>query len=84
MKPLKNIVFLRPLEEEKKTRSGIVLPDTAQKEKPMIAIVVAAGPEATAVKEGYTVLFRKYGPDEVELEGQKLLVGEETDILAIL
>ena len=92
-KPLSNHVFLEPLEEEKKTMSGIVLPDSAEKEKPIKGKVLATGPgkkndkgeiQPTAVKVGDVVLFKKYGPDEVELEGKKYLVGDEDDILAIL
>jgi len=92
-KPLSNHVFLKPLEEEKVTKSGIVIPDTADREKPMTAEVVAVGPGKfdedgkripMSVKVGSTVLFKKYGPDEVELEGVKYLVGDEDDILAII
>ena len=92
-KPLSNRVFLEPLEEEKVTKSGIVLPDSAEKEKPIKGKVLAIGPGKLndqgervpmAVKVGDVVLFKKYGPDEVEIEGKKYLVGEEDDILAIL
>jgi len=93
LKPLSNHLFLEPLEEEKVTKSGIVLPDTAEREKPVKGKVLAVGPgkmnekgERTpmSVKVGDIVLFKKYGPDEIELEGKKYLVGEEEDILAIL
>ena len=92
-KPLSNRVFIEPLEEEKITKSGIVLPDTAEKEKPIKGTVVAVGPGKLdergnrvpmSVKVGDVVLFKKYGPDEVEVEGKKYLVGEEADILAII
>jgi chaperonin GroES len=92
-KPLSNHLFLEPLEEEKTTKSGIVLPDTAEKEKPMQGKVIAVGPGKLndkgervpmSVKVGDTVLFKKYGPDEVELNGKKYLVGDEDDILAII
>lgn len=75
------------------TKSGIVIPDTADKEKPMMGTVVAVGPGKwnekgervqMSVKVGDKVLFKKYGPDEVEVEGKKYLVGDEDDILAIL
>ncbi|OGY97625.1 MAG: co-chaperone GroES [Candidatus Liptonbacteria bacterium RIFCSPLOWO2_01_FULL_56_20] len=91
--PLSNHLFLEPLEEEKTTKSGIVLPDTAEREKPIKGKVLAIGPgkmnekgERTpmSVKVGDMVLFKKYGPDEVELEGKKYLVGDEDDILAII
>ena len=93
LKPLSNHVFLKPVEEEKMTKTGIVLPDTAEKEKPMKGKVVATGPGklnekgervAMSVKVGDMVLFKKYGPDEVEMDGEKYLVGDEDDILAII
>jgi chaperonin GroES len=92
-KPLSNHVFLEPLEEEKTTKSGIVIPETAEKEKPIKGKVLAVGPGKLnekgervpmSVKVGDTVLFKKYGPDEIELEGKKYLVGDEEDILAII
>lgn len=93
LKPLSNHIFLEPVEEEKTTKSGIVIPDTAEKEKPVKGKVLAVGPGKRndkgecvpmSVKVGDTVLFKKYGPDEVEINGKKYLVGEEDDILAIL
>ena len=93
IKPLSNHLFLEPLEEEKTTKSGIVIPDTAEKEKPVKGKVLAVGPGKMdddgeripmSVKVGDTVLFKKYGPDEFELDGKKYLVGDEDDILAIV
>ena len=75
------------------TKSGIVIPDTADKERPMVGKVVSIGPGKfdedgkrlpMTVKVGDRVLFKKYGPDEVEFEGKKYLVGDEDDVLAIL
>ncbi len=92
-KPLSNHLFLEAVEEEKTTASGIVLPETVEKEKPVKAKVVAVGPgkmndkgeiRPMAVKIGDVVLFKKYGPDEFELEGKKYLVGDEDDILAVI
>jgi chaperonin GroES len=92
-KPLSNHVFLEPLEEEKMTKSGIVLPETVEKEKPIKGKVLAVGPgkireggsvQPIAVKVGDMVLFKKYGPDEIEIDGKKYLVGDEDDILAII
>ena len=92
-KPLSNHVFLEPLEEEKMTKSGIVLPETADKEKPVVGKVLAVGPgkknqkgelESMAVQVGDKVLFKKYGPDEIELDGKKYVVGEEEDLLGIM
>lgn len=93
IEPLSNHIFLEPLEEEKKTKSGIVIPDTVEKEKPIKGKVVAAGPGKTlengnilsmSVKVGDLVIMKKYGPDEIEIEGKKYLVGDEDDILAII
>lgn len=93
LQPLNDHIFLEPLEEEKTTKSGIVLPETAEKEKPIKGKVVAVGPGKLdengkrvpmSVKVGDLVLFKKYGPDELEVDGKKYLVGEEADILAIL
>lgn len=102
-KPLSNHIFIEPQVEEQKTLSGIVLPDTAEKEKPIKGKVIAVGPGKLnekgerlpmAVKVGDMVLFKKYGPDEIEIENsagggsasgrKKYLVGDEDDILAII
>ncbi len=92
-KPLSNNVFIEPLKEEKATKSGIVLPDSAEKEKPMLGKVIAVGDGKLnekgermpmSVKVGDKVLFKKYGPDEIEVDGKKYLVGNEEDILAIV
>ena len=92
-KPLSNHLFLEPMEEEKTTKGGIVLPDTAEKEKPIKGKVLAVGPgkrnekgdvQPMGVKVGDVVLFKKYGPDEIEMDGKKYLVGDEDDILAIV
>ncbi|MAF79729.1 co-chaperone GroES [bacterium] len=92
-KPLSNHVFIEPLDEEKTTESGIVIPDTADKEKPMQGKVIAVGPGKKddggkvvpmSVKVGDVILFKKYGPDEIEFGGTEYLVGSEDDILAII
>ena len=93
LKPLSNHLFIEPIEEEKATKSGIVLPETAEKEKPIRGKVIAVGSGkinekgeriAMSVKVNDIVLFKKYGPDEIEIEGKKYLVGDEDDILAII
>lgn len=93
IKPISDRVFLEPMEEDRMTKSGIVLPDSAEKERPVKGRVLAVGAgklndnggrNAMSVKVGDVVLFKKYGPDEIELEGKKYLVAEESDILAIL
>jgi len=92
-KPLSNHLFIEPIEEEHVTASGIVLPETAEKERPIRGKIIAVGPGKKnekgeimpmSVKVGDIVLFKKYGPDEIEIEGKKYLVGDEDDILAII
>lgn len=93
IKPLSNHVFIESIDEEKTTKSGIVLPETAEKEKPVKGRIFAVGPGKLndkgeripmSVKVGDVVLFKKYGPDEIEIDGKKYLVGDEEDILAII
>lgn len=85
--PLAGYVVVRRMEEPSKTASGIILTDSA-KEKPQRGTVVAVGAgkkdHAPQVIEGQTVLFKKYGPTEVEVDGEELLLLEEDDILAII
>lgn len=93
IKPLGSRLFIKPAEDEKTTKSGIVIPDTADKERPMKGRVVAVGPGKRdnngnripmSVKIGDVVLFRKYGPDEIEINGNTYLVGDEDDVLAVI
>lgn len=92
LKPLGDRVVIRVLEQEKKTASGIFLPDTA-KEKPSQGEVVAVGPGklqddgkrvALDVKVGDKIIFSKYAGTEVKFEGTKYLIVSERDILAII
>jgi chaperonin GroES len=93
IKPLSNHILLEAAEEEKVTKSGIVIPETADKERPTKGKVLAVGLGKRddngeliplSVKVGDLVLFRKYGPDELELDGKKYLIGSEDDVLAII
>jgi chaperonin GroES len=92
IKPLGNRVVVEPIEQEDVTKSGIVLRDTA-KEKPQTGIVLAAGPGdrddngkrvEMDVKVGNKVLFAKYAGTELKLDGKKLLILRETDLLGIV
>lgn len=92
LKPLSNRVIVKPLEAETMTESGIMLPDSG-KERPSQGTVVAVGPGKRnekgeiipmSVKAGDVVLFKKYGPDEIEMNGEKYLVGDEDDVLAVI
>ncbi|PIZ01084.1 co-chaperone GroES [bacterium (Candidatus Howlettbacteria) CG_4_10_14_0_8_um_filter_40_9] len=81
--PLADRVVLKPVAAEEKTASGIILPESA-KEKPEQGKVVAVGKEVKEVKEGDTVLYSKYGPTEVKVGSEELLIVKEEDILAII
>jgi chaperonin GroES len=92
VKPLGNRVVVEPIEQEDVLASGIVLPDTA-KEKPQQGMILAAGPGdrddagkriAMDVKVGDKVLFAKYAGTELKLDGKKLLILRETDLLGII
>ena len=91
LKPLGVRVIVKPIEEEQTTASGLVLPDTASKEKPERGKVLAVGDgelkddgsrRELDVSEGDEVLFSKYGGNEVTVDGEDLLVLKEADILA--
>ena len=90
LKPLGDRLIVRAIEEEEKTSSGIVLPDTA-KEKPQRGEVLAVGDckiddngsrVPLDVAEGDTVLYSKYGGTEIKVDGEDLLVLRESDVLA--
>lgn len=92
LKPLADRLVVKPLEQEEVTPSGIVLPETA-KEKPQKGEVLAVGPGtrndegervAMDVSVGDKVLFAKYGGTEIKVDGDKLLILRESDILAII
>lgn len=91
-KPLGGRVVVEPIEQEELTAGGIILPETA-KEKPQQGKVLAAGPGdrndkgervALDVKVGDVVLFAKYSGTEVKIEGKKLLIMRESDLLGIV
>lgn len=92
IRPLHDRVVVRRLEAETTTQSGIIIPDSAT-EKPVQGEIVAVGPGAVldsgdirplAVKIGERVLFGQYAGTEIKLEGEKLLVMKESDILAVI
>lgn len=92
IKPLGDRVIIKALGREEKTKSGIVLPDTA-KEKPQEGMIVAVGTGklldngqrvALDVKEGDKVIFSKYAGTEVKVDGQDYLILSERDVLAIV
>jgi chaperonin GroES len=92
IKPLGNRLVIEPIEQEEMTAGGIVLPETA-KEKPQQGMVLAAGPGdrdedgkriPMDVSVGDKVLFAKYAGSELKMDGKKLLILRETDILGIV
>jgi chaperonin GroES len=91
-RPLGDRVLVRRVEEETKTRGGIIIPDTAQ-EKPQEGEIVAVGPGARDedgkpvpldVKVGDRILFGKWSGTEVRIDGDELLIMKESDILGLV
>ena len=91
-KPLQDRVLVRRIEEEEKTKGGIIIPDTA-KEKPMEGEVIAAGPgirdddgklRPLDVKVGDRVLFGKWSGTEIKIDGEDLVVMKESDIMGVV
>ncbi len=92
IRPLQDRVLVERIEEEEKTKGGIIIPDSAR-EKPQQGKVVAVGPGKTdekgnrvamGVKVGDRVLFGKYAGSEVEIEGKQYLIMREEDILGVI
>jgi len=93
IKPISDHILIEPIKEEEKTKTGILLPDTAEKERPEQGKIIAVGPGKKdkqgkivplEVKPGDRVLFTKYGPNEIKVEDKEYLIAKEEDILAIL
>jgi chaperonin GroES len=93
IKPLGDRVIVKPIAEDITTKSGIVLPETVEKEKAERGEVLAAGPgrlldngalAPMSVKVGDKVMFKKYSPDEIKVDNEELLIISEQDILAII
>lgn len=93
LKPLFNHVIIKAAVQEEMTKSGIVLPSTVDKERPEKGEVLAVGPgkilengqlQVMSVKVGDQVIFKKYSPDEIKIDGEELLILSESDIVAII
>ena len=91
-RPLGDRVLVKRVEEEEKTKGGIIIPDTA-KEKPQEGVVIAVGPgvrdesgkvQPLDVKTGDRILFGKWSGTEVKMDGQDLLIMKESDVLGVL
>ena len=92
IRPLQDRVLIKRVDEEEKTKGGIIIPDTA-KEKPIEGLVVAVGPGAIdkdgkrrepELKKGDKVLFGKYAGTDVRIAGEDHLIMREEDILAVI
>ena len=93
IKPLSDHILIEPAKEEEKTKSGIFLPDTAQKDRPEEGTIIAIGSGKKtddgkivplSVKPGDKVLFTKYGPTEIKVEGKEYLIAREDDVIAVI
>jgi chaperonin GroES len=93
IKPIRDHILIEPIKEEEKTKAGIFLPDTVSKEKSEQGKVIAIGQGKKtddgkiiplSIKPGDTVLFSKYGPTEIKVDGKEYLIATESDILAII
>lgn len=93
LKPLHDRVIVKPITQDEITKSGIVLPDTVDKEKPEKGEIIAVGDgklldngqrAPMSVKVGDKVMFKKYSPDEIKVDGEEYLIISESDILGIL
>lgn len=93
LKPLHSNVIIKPVADETVTKLGIILPETINKEKPEKGEVIAVGAGRVlengqvapmSVKVGDKVMFRKYTPDEIKVDGEDYLIIKEQDIMLIL
>ena len=93
IKPLSDHILISAISQEEKTKTGILLPETAEKERPEQGNVIAVGPGRKTssgqvipleVRPGNKVLFTKYGPNEIKINDKEYLIAKEEDILAIL
>lgn len=93
IKPLSDHILIEPIKANEKTEGGIFLPDTVDKEKSEQGMVIAVGDGKKtedgkivpiSVRAGQKVLFSKYGPSEIKVEGKEYLIAKEDDILAVI
>lgn len=83
LQPLADRIVAKSLEADQTSPSGIIIPDTA-KEKPQMGEVIAVGKEVKEVKPGQKIIYAKYGPTEVKVSGEELLILKEEDVLAVV
>jgi len=93
LRPLHDRVVVKPVEKEEMTKAGIILPDTVDKERPEQGEVISVGPgrllengsrAAMSLAVGNKIVFKKYSPDEVKIDGVDFLVIAESDVMAVI
>lgn len=84
IRPLRDNLVVQASGLEEKTKSSIILPDTATKEKPEQGKVISVGSKVKSVKRGDMVIFTQYAPNEIKVGNKELLVIKEEDILAVI
>lgn len=93
LRPLGDRVIVKPVAADEVTKSGIILPDTVDKEKPEQGEIIAVGPgrrlengsvQPVAVTVGQKVVFKKYSPDEFKIDGVEHLILREEDLMAVV
>ncbi len=93
IKPIGDHILIEPIKAEEKTETGIFLPDTAEKDKSEQGVVLAVGEGKKtgdgkiiplSIKVGQRVLFTKYGPHEIKVDGKEYLIATENDIFAVI
>jgi len=83
LQPLADRIVAKSVEAEAKSPAGIILPESA-KEKPQMGEVLAVGKEVKEIKSGDRILYTKYGPTEVKIDNEDLLLLKEEDVLAVV
>jgi chaperonin GroES len=93
IKPLNDYVLVEPIKQEEVTKGGIIIPDTAREDRAIKGKIIAVGPGKIndkgeriqpSVKEGQTVIFKKYAPDEIKIDDKEYYFIREDDIMAVL
>lgn len=93
LRPTGDNLILKPLDKESVTASGIIIPETVDKERPERGEIIAVGPgkllengtrKMVDLKVGDQVVFKKYAPDEIEIDKKKFLIVSESDVMAVI
>lgn len=93
LKPMNDYLLIEPIKEDEVTKGGIVIPETAREERAIKGKVIAVGPGKLnekgeriplTIKEGQTVIFKKYAPDEIKIDDKEYYFVREDDILAVV